>query len=190
MRRHRQGLAGLALIGFAARAAAADIEHAEFRYEDHHYHYAYSARLAAPVAAVRRVMTDYDVLARLNDDIVFSRVLTRFDDRSLKRQMLLKHCVMMFCFDIDFIERIELTDDGRIVATIVPDEGSFASGRTEMAFEALPDGSTRVSSVAEQKPTFFVPPVIGPLMMKRSFLKEIAETTRNIERLARETPAP
>jgi len=171
-------------------ASAASIESADFRYADHRYHYRYVAHVLAPAAAVRRVMTDYGRLSRVNDDIIVSRVLARFDGGRVKRQMLLKHCVLVFCFDLDLIETLETQDDGTIVATIVPEEGNFRQGRTEMKIEGQPDGSTRITSTAEQAPDFFIPPLLGPLLMKRSYLREIAETARRIEALAHEEPVP
>ncbi|HMM76235.1 MAG TPA: hypothetical protein PJ986_11040 [Gammaproteobacteria bacterium] len=184
-------LSSALLCAFLARAAfAANIEYADFRYADHRYRYRYVAHVLAPVAAVRRVMTDYERLSRVNGDIVVSRVLARFGERQLKRQILLKHCVLLFCFDLDLVEHLETRDDGTIVATIAPDEGNIHQGHTEMKIEGLPDGSTRITATAEQEPAFFIPPLLGPLLMKRSFLRETAETARRIEALAREEPVP
>lgn len=184
-------LSAALLCALVARSAvAADIESIDFRYADHRYRYRYVAHVLAPVAAVRRVMTDYERLSRVNDDIVVSRVLARFGDGQIKRQMLLKHCVLLFCFDLDLVEHLETRDDGTIVATIAPDEGNIHRGHTEMKIEGLPDGSTRITATAEQEPAFFIPPLLGPLLMKRSFLRETVETARRIEALAREEPAP
>ncbi len=192
MRAHRRDapLLALACAALAPPLAASTIEQAEFRYADHAYRYRFTAHLDARADAVRRVMTNYDGLARINDDIVLSRVIARYDEHSLKRQLLMKHCLLVFCFDLDFVERVDLREDGDIVTTIVPGEGNFRRGETVWHIEALADGSTRVTTRSEQEPAFFIPPVLGPLLMKRSFLREIAETTRRIETLARDEAAP
>lgn len=184
MRRLHVFSAALLCVLLAGAPGAATLDRAEFRFEQQHYHFEYSAHLAADVDAVRRVMTDYDRLSRLNDDVIVSRVLARFGERSVKRQVLMKHCVLVFCFDIDLVEQIDVQPDGEIVAVVVPGEGSFRSGRTTMRIEADPAGGTRVTSATEQQPDFFVPPLLGPMIMKRSFVAEITETTRRVEALA------
>lgn len=184
MRRLHVFSTGLLCVLLAGAPGAATLDRAEFRFEQQHYHFEYSAHLAADVDAVRRVMTDYDRLSRLNDDVIVSRVLARFGERSVKRQVLMKHCVLVFCFDIDLVEQIDVQPDGEIIAVVVPGEGSFRSGRTTMRIEADPAGGTRVTSATEQQPDFFVPPLLGPMIMKRSFVAEITETTRRVEALA------
>lgn len=183
----------LPFVGFLLALAtpslsASSVEHAEIRFDGSNYRYRFTAHLDAPAAAVRGVMTDYERLSRINDDIIVSRVITVYDEHSLKRQLLMKHCVLVFCFDLNFVERVELRSDGDIVTTVVPGEGNFRQGETVWHIEALPDGGTRVTTAADQEPDFFIPPVIGPFIMKRSFLKEITETTRRIEALARDEP--
>jgi hypothetical protein len=189
-RNGRTRFAACALAALAPPLPASTIEHAEFRYADHAYHYRFTARLEARADAVRRVMTNFDALARINDDIIVSRVLATYDAQHVKRQLLMKHCLLVFCFDLDFVEQIEFRDDGDIVTTIVPGEGNFRRGETVWRIEGIEGGGTRVTSSSMQEPAFFIPPVIGPLLMKRSFLREIAETTRRLEILAREEPAP
>lgn len=184
MRRVHAFSAALVCALLAGAPGAATLDRAEFRFEERHYHFSYSAHLAADAEAVRRVMTDYDRMSRLNDDVVVSRVIARFNERSVKRQVLLKHCVLVFCFDIDLVEQIDVQPDGEIVAVVVPGEGNFRYGRTTMRIEADPAGGTRITSATEQEPDFFVPPLIGPMIMKRSFVTEITETTRRVEALA------
>lgn len=180
---------GFGLMVLATAAGASSIESAEISFIGSRYHYRFSAHLDADPAAVRAVVTDYDRLARINDDIVVSRVLERYDDTALKRQLLMKHCMLVFCFDINFIERVEFRSNGDIVTNVIEGEGNFLSGQTVWRIEAQDDGSTRVTMEASQEPDFFIPPVLGPLIMKRSFMQEITETTQRIEALAREEAA-
>ena len=179
---------GYALALIAPGATAVTLEQAEIRFRGNSYHYRFSARLEARPEAVRAVVTDYDRLARINNDIVLSRVLVRYDEASLKRQLLMKHCVLVFCFDLDFVERVDFLSNGDITTRVIPGEGNFLHGDTVWRFEALPDGATRVTMEGDQEPDFFIPPVIGPLIMKRTFLREISETNERIETLARDEP--
>ncbi len=169
-------------------ACASTIESADIRFMGRSYHYRFSALVDAPAAAVRDIVTDYERLSRINNDIVLSRVLVRYDDTSLKRQLLMKHCVLVFCFDIDFIERVDFLSNGDISTTIVEGEGNFRRGQTVWRIEQLSETSSRITMEADQEPGFFIPPVLGPIIMKRTFLREITETTNRIEQLARDAP--
>lgn len=177
---------GLLALIFAGGADASTIESAEIRFNGPEYHYRFVAHLDADAAAVRAVVTDFSRLARINDDIEASRILLRYDEHSFKRQLLMKHCILVFCFDINFIERVDFMSNGDISTTVIPGEGNFLRGETVWRIKALADGTTQITMEADQEPDFFIPPLIGPLLMKRSFMAEIAETTQKIEALARD----
>lgn len=161
---------------------AAVTERAEISFEGHTYQYTFIARLKGDVEEVRAVVTDFDHMQRINDDIVESRVLHRYEDGDLKRLLRLRHCIVLFCFDMDFVERVHEAA-GHITTTIVPEESTFSDGTANWQIEALADGYTRVSVSARQTPRFWIPPVLGPLVLKRVFMTEVAETCANIERI-------
>ena len=128
------------------------------------------------------VVTDFEHMKRVNDDIVESRVLTRYENGELKRLLKLRHCILLFCFDMDFVERVR-ESPGHITTTIVPEESTFVDGTANWQIEALDDGHTRISVSARQTPRFWIPPVLGPIVLKRVFMSEVAETCANIERI-------
>ena len=134
------------------------------------------------IDAVHAVVTDYDRMQRINDDIVASRVLARYDNGELKRLLKLRHCILMFCFDMDFVERVR-ESAGHITTTIVPEESTFFDGTAHWQLETLPGGYTRVSVSARQSPRFWIPPLLGPIILKRVFMREVAETCATIERI-------
>ncbi len=172
-------LSMLSIVGVAA-----EIEHAELIVHTNGYHYLIQAKINAPIAAVRAVVTDFDRLARINDDIVSSHVLERYDAKTFKRRLLLKHCLLMFCFDLDFVERVEFLPNGDITTHIVVGEGNFRRGETVWRLLAIDTAQTQMTMEADQEPDFWIPPIIGPLIMKLSFDDEVVETAVKIERLA------
>jgi hypothetical protein len=165
-------------------AVAGDDERAHIEFHGQTYSYEFSAVLAAPRDAVHTVVTDYERLERVNDSITDSRVIERHDDGSLKRLLALRECVLMFCFDITFVEDLVETADG-IRTTVIPAESTFRDGHAEWQLEAIDGTRTRMRIRATQTPDFWIPPVLGPLVLKRVFLREVRETSANIERLAR-----
>ncbi len=181
-----------ATIGCALRfflpdsVLAASLERADIAVEEGAYHYIFVATLSANLQAVRGVVLDVANFSRVNHEIRRSRLLQRMDDSSFKRQIMLRHCLLVFCFNLDFVEHVILTPHGDITATILPAESSFRQGTARWHFQALDAHHTRISLQADQTPDFWIPPVIGPVLIKHSFVTEVDETVNNIERFANE----
>jgi len=163
---------------------AATLERTDLNFHGRAYHYLFSARLDANPAAVRAIVSDIDRLARLNDEIITSQILSRESDQKLTRRLLLKHCILVFCFDIDFVEELEVLPSGDIATRIIPGAGNFERGETIWRIEAISETQTRVTMEADQEPDFWIPPLIGPMLIQHSFIEEVTETLNNIERLA------
>ena len=189
--RGRHGLlAGLALlIGGNASGAARDDEQAEFAFAHNAYRYTYATALDADVEAVTAIVTDFDRLHRLNDGITVSRVLERYDEHHVKRLLDGRQCVLMFCFKLRLVEDVRVTP-GHVRARVIAGEGSFSAGDMDWYYTAAGAGRTRITFSAAQTLDIWIPPVIGPLVLKRVFLREVRETCANIERLARSTARP
>jgi len=164
---------------------ACEIKQAEIKFTGRTYQYYFTLELQAPIKAVRDIVTDYDNLARINDDIVQSEILERYGERKLKRRMWLNHCVLVFCFDLYFVENVEELDDGTITTTVIADESNFRRGYSKWRIDSVSDAVTRISVEAEQEPDFWIPPIIGPILFKRAFTKEVRETGIKIEREAK-----
>jgi hypothetical protein len=173
-----------AVVSCPPVAYASEVRESSIYFEGRTYHYRFAIDIDAPLEHVRAVVTDYDNLQRINDDVVQSLVLERYDEQHLKRRMWINHCLLVFCFDLYFVENVDLLDDGRIRTTIIPGESNFSHGQSVWRLEALDETSTRISVEANQTPDFWIPPVIGPLVFKRAFILEVRETARSIEREA------
>ncbi len=168
----------------AFNAMASEVKQADISFTGNAYQYQFTIELLAPIAIVRDIVTDYDNLARINDDIVQSEILERYDDQRLKRRMWLNHCVLVFCFDLYFVEEVEELADGTITTTVIAAESNFRRGYSKWRIDAVSATVTRISVEAEQEPEFWIPPVIGPMIFKRAFMKEVRETGTKIEREA------
>jgi hypothetical protein len=165
-------------------AAASEVTQAEITFVGNAYHYQFSVEIQAPIEAVREVVTDYDNLKRINNDVIQSEVLERYDAHRIKRRLWLNHCVFVFCFDLYFVEDIEHFEDGTITTTVIPAESNFRRGHSTWRIESVSEAVTRISVDAEQEPDFWIPPVIGPIIFRRAFTKEVRETAVKIEREA------
>ena len=180
-------LSRIVYFGFAlcfAPLDAAELSSSAFQFVGKTYSYQFTVTIEAPLEATRAVVTDYDNIKQINDDVLDSRVLATYDDGSLKRKLWLEQCLLIFCFDLFFIEMVVENGPNEIVTTIIPEESNFKRGVATWTLQALSDTRTQITVSAEQEPDFWIPPVIGPALMKRVFKKEIQETVNKIEHAA------
>ena len=178
------GLLYLMSLAISSAAMAATVKRADLTFSGRAYHYRFDSEIAATVARVKAVVADINQLARLNDDIITSQLLERYDAHSFKRRLLLKHCILVFCFDLNFVERVEVLPSGDITTHIIPGESNFRRGDAIWRMVELDAERTLVTMEADQEPDFWIPPIIGPLLIKHSFVREVAETVDKLERLA------
>ena len=138
-------------------------------------------RIDAPMASVYDVITDYDRLSELDDGIEESRVVERPADGVAVVYTRLTGCVMFFCRDVERIERVEEISATEIFAEVIPGDNSdvaFEQSRWQLSEEGE---QTRVLYETEIDTDFFVPPLLGPPMVRRVLRQRVAATLVNLE---------
>ena len=177
----KQIVLAMLIVSLCLATANANLMGTDIQVDGNTYRYQFEAQIAAPFAATRAVVTDPDELKSINDSVIESRILETYADGTIKRKLLVEQCVLVFCFDLRFIEKVEAHGAQEIVATIIPEESNFRHGVATWQLEPIGEQRTRIRVVAEQEPDFWIPPVIGPAIIKRVFRKEIEETAKKIE---------
>ena len=168
----------------AGSTQASTIEAADFQYHQRSYTYRYSSLLDGRFDRVHAIVTDYSGMTRLNDSFLSSEVLAELEDARIERRLVIRSCVWWFCFNLKMVEMLTTLPNGDIQADIVPEQSSFRRGSTTWRVEHVGDKQTRITITGSQTPDFWIPPIIGPALLKKQFLREAAETIGNIERLA------
>lgn len=181
---NRRLLATCALLLAGAAPAAAELEDHAFDFTNGCSRYHFTARLRAPAAEVLQTLVDPARIAQTNNDIRTSRVLSRASDGSFVREVGMQQCVIGICFNIRFVERVREDGPGALAVAQLPNAGTFRRGDARWTVASLPGGVTLLSMRAEQEPSFWVPPVIGPYLMRRTFEREVRETVGRIEDIA------
>ena len=95
----RQLLSRWWCFGFALCVAplnAAELSSSQFQFVGKTYSYEFTVTIEAPLEATRAVVTDYDNIKQINDDVIDSRVLETYEDGSLKRKLWLEQCLLIF----------------------------------------------------------------------------------------------
>lgn len=167
----------------AMPALGADLLDVSVEKEGERYTMASRTYFEAPPEAVFRVLSDYDRFERISSIFEDVHFIAPASDGTPRAFTLVKGCVLFFCKTIERIEELHFTPHSRIVAEVEPEHSDFAYGRTEWRF--IPSGSgTEVHYRMEMEPGFWVPPLIGPYIMKRSFRSDAVEALNRIEALA------
>ncbi len=165
--------------GVAAEISSLDVQHREGRYSMH-----VNALLDATPKAVYQVLTDYDRFSRITDAIQETRVLDKSNPHTKLVYSKINMCVFLICIKKEKIERIQFRSEIEIFATIEPERSDFTFGTTHWLLEREGDGTRLILDLVIQ-PNFWIPPLIGPSIIKAVMHEEGVSTARTIEQLAR-----
>ncbi len=158
-------------------------------YESDLYHLAMDARIEAPDGKVRAILLDYEHLVRLNPSIKEVATLSTGSDRLHRVRSVVNACFLFFCKKVTQVQDVEELPDGGIVATTIPEQSDFRYG--EMRWRILgEDQGVRLHFTADISPAFWVPPLIGPLVIEHKLRKEALKTIVALEALAAKPKRP
>jgi hypothetical protein len=141
----------------------------------------------ASASQLLTVLTDYPRLVRLDASLVSTEVLPGAAPGATRVRTRAKGCVLFLCVDIVRVEDVTRTVDGALEARMVPGMGDFKSGFTRCTLE---DGraGTQAHYTSTLEPDFFIPPLIGPVLVERGLRQGLARTVNNLDRLALHEP--
>ena len=168
-----------------APSEAGALLHSHVDYRHGHYLISLEMRIAAPLAKVRAVLFDFNALGKVNDTIKRSRLL---DHHNQHYTVLLESeaCVWLYCRRIRQVQLITDMSNGYLQSITDPTQSDMASGK--VLWHVRPDPQqtqqTLITYSADFEPDFFIPPLIGPWLLKKRLLKEGRKTINGIERQA------
>ncbi|MEJ2508749.1 MAG: SRPBCC family protein [Gammaproteobacteria bacterium] len=174
-------LAGLLAGG---PACAGEVLSSHVDYTDDHYLIDIDMRIDANADKVFARLQDYNHLHRINSAIKSSRLL-KTDGRIKRVRIVTRGCVWFYCRRVEQVQNIEEIRDRYLVATIDPKVSDFKYGRV-IWHVWHDDTGTRIRFSADLVPDFWIPPLIGPWVMKKKLLEEGRQTITGLERLDRQ----
>jgi hypothetical protein len=174
-------LCGLvALIQCSAISIADELEELSVTAVDGEYSLRVAAVLNAPADYVVKVITDYKHAYRINPAITNVEILHSGHDEVVRVRNLSEQCVGPFCFDIAWAGDMVETREGDIEVTTLPELSDFVSGFA--IWHIRPQGErTSVLYESRLKPAFFIPPVIGDIIIIKHIKDETLSTFKRIE---------
>lgn len=179
-----KSIVGVLLATAITPIVAAEVVNVDVVHERGVYHVTIDALLDAPPDAVFAVLTDYPRWAEVNDLIKESVVLEGDDPSRQLVRTVAEGCVLGFCKRFAQVQWMHASDDWHIRAEVVPELSDLRAGwaNTKLSESA---GSTLFQYTMMLEPDFWIPPLIGPMMIKRKLRKQAIETAEAVELAAR-----
>lgn len=181
----RSLLATVLLLLSLNAATAADLRTVEVDYEDGYYTMQSEVWFDATVEQVYAVFTQWDLSTQFSSAIVAARDLE--PDEQGRPGYYIKHkgCVLFFCLSFERYGHVEREPITGLRAFADPERSDFRKADETWTFESE-DGGTVVTYHLHMKPKFWVPPGIGPWVIKRKLANDGGDAIDRIEVIAQQ----
>lgn len=166
-------------------AAAGEIQRADINYSDGRYFLTFDAVLDGRYDVVHKLVRDYAGLHQLSDAVLESVILETPRPGVQRLKFVAQVCILIFCFNKSLVVDVREAPEGVFNATVIPALCDFMSGHGTWRFTAAGPLKTSVHYSGVQEPAFWIPPVIGPYILKHKLVKEAVKTISNVERMAK-----
>lgn len=180
----RLSLLAAGAIG-AGTISAASIRTIEVNYDDGVYRLVSNTFIDAPREAIFEVLTDYARFGRISSTYKEYGFLEPDEDGVPIIFTRMEGCVLFFCVSMRRVERMIVTEPSTIRTDTLPEQSDFRLSTSEWTLEPEASGTSMTYRLV-MEPDFWVPPLIGPWVLKRRLTRGGTGAINRIERLARE----
>lgn len=180
---HFLPLAAAAIVLISGGTLSADLRDVTVEKEEKRYRLTSETRFDASVADLYRVLIDYDLFTEFSSVFVESRNLRAAANGKPRYFTRMEGCMLLFCKSFVRIGELTLTPHSEIIAMADPKQSDFNYSRERWQLVADGDG-VLLKYEFELEPSFWVPPVIGPYVMKRVLRAGGSDAVDRIEALA------
>lgn len=168
---------------WSATAGGADLRSVSVEKVDDRYHLVSKAWFAASRQELYRVLTDYDQFVKFTSAFVDTRNVQPDELGRPRFYTRMEGCVLLFCKSFIREGYLILKPIDEIIAISLPGKSDFDYSRERWQLEADGDGTLMTYDFV-MEPSFWVPPVIGPFMIKRTLREGGVDAIDRIEALA------
>ncbi len=180
---YKFALSVLLLMSFS-NLFAGQVQHLTTDVADGIYTLDIHATIDAKISKIWPIIDDFTLLPLINDAILAATLVPSSDPKMRRVQLKSHVCVWYFCKRLDQVQDIIYTDKYEVLAIIIPALSDFNAGWAKWK---LTPGSSPNSSNLNLKivlmPDFWVPPIIGPYLIKLKLRSEGLDTIEGLERL-------
>lgn len=176
----------LALPSTGARAA--ELDSINVSHEDKRYFVRSVATLDAPIEDVYDTLIDFDNYEAFSSVYHDARWLERNPDDSGEIYTYTRGCILFVCRGFGRTETVVATRPTFIETRVDPERSKVRYGVSIWNIEAV-DERTRIEFALDFEPDFWVPPLLGPIVVKSYLRKGGVEALDRIETLAQQRGA-
>ena len=147
--------------------------------------------LAASPSDIYAVLLEYDdnKFQRISSVYKESGYLDPASDGTPIVYTLMEGCIVFYCLSMRRTEHLEKEEFNYIRTKAIPEQSDFKYSHSEWTF-ASAEGGTRMTYTMVMEPDFFVPPIVGPYILKRILRSGGARVISRIERMAQGEDMP
>ena len=179
--------AALSLV--AVRAQAAQVLDVQVTRDGGRFLIGMHITLDAPPPAVFRALQDYSAMMRYNPDLRSVRIQSTGVAGRVRLFTAVHTCVLVFCKTMhqeQIMTAVVEANGGVLEAKLLPRGGAFkaGSGRWTVGICRTAASLTCLDARIELVPAFWVPPVIGPWVIRRKMVEEARRTGAGLELVA------
>ncbi len=185
-----RGALVLAVVGICTTATvlSATVRSIDVQYDDGVYRVVSDTYIDAPREAIFAVRTDYERFGRISSAYTDYGFMKPDTDGVPIIYTTMEGCVLFFCVSMRRVERMELDAPSSIRTEALPEQSDFKSSVSEWTL--VPEaGGTKMTYRLTLEPDFWIPPLIGPWVLKQRLERGGSGAINRIERLAIETAA-
>lgn len=143
----------------------------------------------APVEETYDALLEYDKFAELSDSFTESRYIEPAEDGSPRIYTRIEGCIWFFCRVIERYAILQLEPKTKITAIGDPELSDANMSVESWVLSAADEATTRIDYSHDIETGFWVPPLIGTLIMKRTIRKGALEAAVRVETLAHQSLA-
>lgn len=144
--------------------------------------------LNAPAPRIFHALLQYAAMGRYEPDLRALRIESTADPKRVRLFLTLHTCVLLFCKTIRQEQIMTTTthpDGGVLQAQFVPASGAFdGHGRWVIAPCSAHEGMTCMDVQIDLVPLFWVPPMIGPWLIRKKMYDQALHISTGLEQLA------
>ena len=178
-----QRLALLCFLVITQPLWAAEIQRLDVVYKEGVYLLNFEAYLDGQFDKVYTLLTDYENLHRLNDDLLESTILSESSNGIYRFRFIARTCVLIFCFKKTLVADVEEVSKGEFNVTDLPELSDFSLGQGTWRLAPIDNQQTRIRFEGEVQPDFWIPPFIGSALIRHKIKKLSIKSMQQIEHL-------
>jgi hypothetical protein len=175
-------------MGFMKHVEAQEVTQLKVDHADGRFIIHANVLIAAPLSQVQAVLTNFKNLSALNPNIKTVEILESSDADKTRMQIQSRTCILFFCLDYQWVQETYVLASNDIITQFDPGLSDFRKGWVR--YRLLAEGNhTRLVTDADLMPSFWIPPVLGPALIKHSLRQESLAIALRIEQLTGHQPS-